>query len=239
MPNWDEFENLLTEKFKPVNTIKAARNKLASLKQTESVKAYNDLFLGTILEIPTISEEEQLDQYICGLKEKVHVEVELREPSNLKEAMRIADRYDTISFAYTKRTPYIPRPQGTYTPNTPRTNTLGPVPMEIDNIQRAFKKRTEEERNKLRSLGAYFNCRHVEHMVSKCPNSTCRYYKEQGHTVSRCPKKPTQALRNIEGKEVRMKVRKITPDATIPKIQTPGAIGLDLHTNKEVIIPTK
>ena len=57
MPNWDEFEDLLTEKFKPVNAVKAARDKLASLKQTGLVKAYNDLFLGTILEIPTISEE--------------------------------------------------------------------------------------------------------------------------------------------------------------------------------------
>ena len=36
-----------------------------------------------------------------------------------------------------------------------------------------------------------------------------------------------------------MKVRKITPDARIPKAQTSGAIGLDLHANKEVVIPTK
>ena len=91
---------------------KAARDKLASLKQTGSVKAYNDLFLGTILEIPTISEEEQLDRYIRGLKEKVYIEVELREPSNLKEAMHIANRYNTISFTYTKCTLYILRPQG-------------------------------------------------------------------------------------------------------------------------------
>src|SRR3954471_10877722 len=100
MPSWEEFEELLTEKFKLVNTIKAARDKLATLKQTGSVKAYNDLFLGTILDIPTISEEEQLDRYTWGLKEKVHIKVELREPNTLKEAIRIADRYDTISFAY-------------------------------------------------------------------------------------------------------------------------------------------
>ena len=36
-----------------------------------------------------------------------------------------------------------------------------------------------------------------------------------------------------------MKVRKITPDVRIFKIQTSGAIGLDLYTNKEVIILTK
>ena len=32
MPNWDEFENLLTEKFKPVNAVKVTRDKLTSLK---------------------------------------------------------------------------------------------------------------------------------------------------------------------------------------------------------------
>src|SRR5205807_10513505 len=130
------------------------------------------------LEIPTISEEEQLDRYIRGLKEKVHVEVELREPSNFKEAMRIADRYDTISFSYTRRTPYISRPQGNYSSNTTKQNTLGPAPMEIDNIQGAFKKRTDEEREKLRSIGACFNCHRIEHMANKCPNSICLHCKQ-------------------------------------------------------------
>src|SRR3954452_973534 len=36
-----------------------------------------------------------------------------------------------------------------------------------------------------------------------------------------------------------MKVKKVTPDAKIPQIQSPGAIGLDLHANEEVVIPTK
>ena len=120
MPTWDKFEDLLVEKFKPVNAIKVARDKLISLKQTGSVKAYNDLFLGTILKILTISKEEQLDQYIRGLKEKIHVKVELHEPSTLKEAIHIADRYDTISFSYVRCTLYTPRTQGTYTLNIPR-----------------------------------------------------------------------------------------------------------------------
>src|SRR3954447_22373582 len=35
-----------------------------------------------------------------------------------------------------------------------------------------------------------------------------------------------------------MKIRKLTPDAKIPRPQTNGAIDLDLHTNQKVIIPT-
>ena len=35
------------------------------------------------------------------------------------------------------------------------------------------------------------------------------------------------------------KVKKIIPNAKILQAQTKGAIELDLHTNKEVVIPTK
>src|SRR3954470_6963749 len=57
--------------------------------------------------------------------------------------------------------------------------------------------------------------------------------------ASQCPRKTTQAVRNIQEKEVRMKIKKVTPDAKIPQIQSSGAIGLDLHANKEVVIPIK
>src|SRR4051794_26611050 len=36
-----------------------------------------------------------------------------------------------------------------------------------------------------------------------------------------------------------MRIKKVTPDAKIPQTQTKGAIGLDLHANQEVVIPTK
>src|SRR4051794_13565629 len=35
-----------------------------------------------------------------------------------------------------------------------------------------------------------------------------------------------------------MKIRKLTPDAKIPRPQMKGAIGLDLHANQKVVIPT-
>src|SRR3954471_14198040 len=108
VPTWNEFEKLITRKFKPVNATKIARDQLANLRQTGSVKAYNARFTSIILEIPTIDEEEQLDRYTRGLKEKVRIEVELREPNDLEEAMRIADRFDTISFTYAARTPFYP-----------------------------------------------------------------------------------------------------------------------------------
>src|SRR3954449_10461692 len=83
--------------------------------------------------------------------------------------------------------------------------------MEIDTITPRFKKLTDEEREKLRRAGACFACR------------------QPGHMSSQCPRRTNQTLRHVE--EVRMKIRKLTPDAKIPRPQTNGAIGLDLHAN--------
>src|SRR4051794_13477925 len=87
LPNWKQFERLLSRKFKPVNATKVACDTLARLRQTSSIKVYNATFTSTILKISTIGEEEIVDRYIRGLKEKVCVEVELCEPTRLEEAM--------------------------------------------------------------------------------------------------------------------------------------------------------
>src|SRR4051812_48194757 len=217
LPNWKQFERLLSKKFKPINATKVARDTLARLRQTSSVKAYNAAFTSTILEIPNISEEEMVDRYVRGLKEKVRVEVELREPTDLEEAIRITDRFDTITFAYTPRTSFYPTKQPE--PRQTFVKPLGPAPMEIDMITLRFKKLTDEEREKLRRAGACFACR------------------QPGHMSSQCPRRTNQTLRHVE--EVRMRIKKVTPDAKIPQTQTKGAIGLDLHANQEVVIPTK
>src|SRR3954464_14503228 len=195
LPNWKRFERLLSKKFKPVNATKVARAPPARLCQTSSVKAYNAAFTSTILEIPNISEEEMVDRYVRGLKEKVRVEVELREPTDLEEAMRIADRFDTIAFAYTSRPSFYPTKQ----PEQRQTyvKPLGPAPMEIDTITPRFKKLTDEEREKLRRTGACFTCRHPGHISSQYPRCT------------------NQTLQHVE--EVRMKIRKLTPDARAPQ----------------------
>src|SRR3954467_1080494 len=53
---------------------------------------------------------------------------------------------------------------------------------------------------------------------------------------SQYPRRTNQTLRYVE--EVRMKIRKLTPNAKIPRPQTNRAIGLDLHANQKVVIPT-
>src|SRR3954463_15398162 len=130
--------------------------------------------------------------------------------------MRIADRFDTIAFTYTPRTSFyptkLPEPRQTF------VKPLDPAPMEIDTITPRFKKLTDEEQEKLRRAGACFTCRQPGHMSLQYPRCT------------------NQTLRHVG--EVRMKIRKLTPDAKILRPQTNRAIGLNLHANQKVIIPT-
>ncbi len=64
--SWSEFQQGLISMFKPVNATKIARDKLAGLKQLNSVAKYNFDFTQLCLEINDISESEKLDKYIRG-----------------------------------------------------------------------------------------------------------------------------------------------------------------------------
>ena len=74
MPEWIDVKKALVAQFKPVNSNKIARDRLASLRQTKSVQSYTYAFQSTILEIEDISESEKLDRYVRGLKERIRQE---------------------------------------------------------------------------------------------------------------------------------------------------------------------
>jgi hypothetical protein len=96
--SWVEFQQELIGTFKPVNAKKIARDRLAVLKQINSVAKYNFDFTQLCLEINDVSESEKLDKYIRGLKDKIRVEVELAEPTTLAQAMSKAQRIDNITY---------------------------------------------------------------------------------------------------------------------------------------------
>ena len=159
---WDELKKALVAQFKPVNASKLARDRLANLRQTQSVQTYVYAFRSIILEIPNITDDEKLDRFIRGLKPNVREKVEIENPSTMDEAASLAERIDTIT--YRQRTPaYHPIIR---TP--PTTNDNGAIPMELDFIQgRSIL--TDAERARLRRVGGCFYCRELGHMSRDCP----------------------------------------------------------------------
>jgi len=90
------------------------------------VQDYATEFRSLLLEIPGMQEEEKIDRFIRGLKDNIRMEVELREPADLNEAIKIADRYDSIAFRYQKK---VSEPIKKVRSSQ---QELRPIPMELD-----------------------------------------------------------------------------------------------------------
>lgn len=160
---WAAFYEALTLEFQPINTTKIARDKLAELRQRNSVQAYVFEFRNVVAEVPNMSEEEKVDKFIRGLKEKTRQEVDIRDPKSLEEAIRIADRYDTISFQnHRKAIPKYP------------VNNNNTTPMDIDNIGVNERKHTTVRKE---GPGPCFICGKVGHFKNQCPSRRKTFVK--------------------------------------------------------------
>ncbi|KAJ9507837.1 hypothetical protein QJQ45_019250, partial [Haematococcus lacustris] len=169
--SWTCFVAAFERQFAPVNRLRHARDRLAALTQTSSVRRYLGEFTALCLEVTDISPAEQLDRFIRGLKPSVRRELELREPTSFSEASTIADRVDAISYSTsTSRSSYRPPS----TPRPPRPETAA-VPMELDAMLHTSPSRSrgtrlsDAQRAALRDSKACFYCRKAGHTMKDCP----------------------------------------------------------------------
>jgi hypothetical protein len=121
------------------------------------------------MQLSPMEPTQLLDKFLRGLKLKMRMELELKGPESLAEAIRFADR-----FVYRYTVPLAPSaPSRSYeyessgepmqidamrtkTPSNPRTPTL--------------KKLIAEEYKYLRSIGYCFRCRKNGHVSRECPS---------------------------------------------------------------------
>ncbi|KAJ9509188.1 hypothetical protein QJQ45_001677 [Haematococcus lacustris] len=169
--SWTRFVAAFERQFAPVNRLRHARDRLAALTQTSSVRRYLGEFTALCLEVTDLSPAEQLDRFIRGLKPSVRRELELREPTSFSEASTIADRVDAISYSTSaSRSSYRPPS----TPRPPRPETAA-VPMELDAMLHTSPSRSrgtrlsDAQRAALRDSKACFYCRKAGHTMKDCP----------------------------------------------------------------------
>lgn len=181
--NWLRFSMELIQAFQVVNSVKDARDKLARLRQTKSVRNYATTFKALALEIPGITDDEKRDRFIRGLKTNTQKEVELRDPPTFEAAVGIAERYDAVSYRIHNYESAAGGLARNMSGNGQRSTAFSEAqPMELGNINQAsktFTKLTPEIREQLKREGRCLYCREKGHVVQNCQKLKTKHPKDQ------------------------------------------------------------
>lgn len=96
---FEEFGEEMIKYFEPVNREVNARKAMNVLKQMgpfTRIREYNQEFIKYVLQVPSMSSEEQIFHYTQGLKNRIRIELERTEINSLQAAMKLADRMDHL-----------------------------------------------------------------------------------------------------------------------------------------------
>ena len=181
---WATFSEKLHGQFKPINTRRVARDKLARLTQTKSVAEFAHQLRILSLDIPGITEEEQLDRFIRGCRPAISMELEFKEPATLEEAIRLAERMDEVRYRTSRfhHDHYVPWPASRQEEPTPmelgsmsQFAPRGNQPSRSTGFHHPPRTRlTAEERQKLWDENRCFKCRRTGHVALACPENQPR-----------------------------------------------------------------
>jgi hypothetical protein len=152
---WQQFTTAVRDRFQPLAASRTARAQLRNLRQANmSVSDYSHKFLQIVQLITDMSEVDQTELFIYGLRNHLSREVDMKEPRTLQEAMTMAQKVETLldnhrshfspneprSFSQFSRRPAF-RPlfstasNRSVSSNTYGSGTSSSTPMEINNVQ--------------------------------------------------------------------------------------------------------
>ncbi|KAL5808962.1 hypothetical protein ACOSQ3_029653 [Xanthoceras sorbifolium] len=89
--SWDDFKKELKKQFYPEDAAYLARKNLKKLKQTGSIRDYVKEFSSLMLEVPNMSDDELLFNFMDNLQPWAEVELRRCNVQNLAEAIAIAE----------------------------------------------------------------------------------------------------------------------------------------------------
>lgn len=171
---WPDFTAALLLHFQRPNLQKVLRDKLAALRQNRSVHEYTAQMQSLAVQITDLSAGELMDRFVRGLKPAIRREVELRDPADLAEAIRLAERADSVDFRLRSNHFNQNRNSGFSRPNASAGS--GPTPMELGSIN------ASTQANKSFSNGQ------TKHKTKDYSNLTCWGCGEKGHPKHLCKK---------------------------------------------------
>lgn len=183
---WLELKRLITDFFRPDNSVRIARDKLAVLKQTGDLVTYINSFMDVKLAIPKMTDDEGCDKFIRGLSSKqMRSHIRQYEANTLKDAIHAALAFDSAQHE-----------DDFVNTTTARTKLkTADDPMELDaiddrNYQRSNSRFNNFSRNQ--NLSSYSRDRNYRNNYSRGGNTngpnntTCFYCHKIGHLKRNC-----------------------------------------------------
>lgn len=144
---WTKFCDAIRSEFVPADYLRCGRDRLRKLKQTKSVSRYLAEFRNIILTLSDITEGEQLDKFVQGLKQEIRLEVLKSTASTFEEVSRIALRIDSAMWN-SRDVKY----------GSSSTTDNGVTPMEIGNLEKYKNLKPNSQRKKDMENNACFVC---------------------------------------------------------------------------------
>jgi hypothetical protein len=94
LSTWERFKTCMDREFKPRYMLQSTRDRLFELKQTTNVEQYIRDFQNILLEI-NIAEDEAMDKFARGLKDKARAHILLKDPIDLETMYQCARTYES------------------------------------------------------------------------------------------------------------------------------------------------
>ena len=197
--SWNDFENVVSAAFSPINEAKQARDMLRKARQRTSVQAFVNELRTIRLFLPSLTDDELLDRFMAGLKPFIQKELALRDPTSFEQAVQMAERLDAVLFQTTKNGLY-----NQHHPGRP-TDPNGPAPMEISAISSTQQPAGNFcSRDSQRQPGNFQNGSSGQRFPKLTPEvrqqlikeGRCLYCRDKGHLAINCPKKKYYPPRN-------------------------------------------
>jgi hypothetical protein len=158
--NWSTFVSAVKDRFQPLAASRTARAQLRILRQGNlSVSDYSSKFNSLVQLISDMSQADQVELFIYGLRSTISREVDLRDPKTLYEAMTAAQKVESLfdnrrtysHSSYDSRTSpspssYISNPSSSSAASSSSSSSSASAPMELGNVTTAAVENNDYDR---------------------------------------------------------------------------------------------
>ena len=133
---YDAFKVAMKKRYQPIASAQRARSQLDTTKQTNSVSHYAEMFQKLMAVIPNMSDDDQVHQFIRGLKPLIRTDVLKLDPQSLPECIEYAiksEAYSTPSSPFNSTPSHHNGYRSQYVQRVSNSSSSS-APMEVNNV---------------------------------------------------------------------------------------------------------